>query len=74
MTHLNHLTDIYQNQKCCPMSLVCCEFHNNPILLYHDDVITSSFTTKIVPSFLFMTEVDSMMMLRNQSHIMHLRQ
>ncbi len=42
-THLCHVTQIRQNQKCCPMSHFLWEFSNKPILLHHDNVIKMSF-------------------------------
>ncbi len=46
-THLCHMTQKQQNQKCVPMSHPFWEFKNKPILLHHDNVIMSSFPTKI---------------------------
>ncbi len=46
-THLRHVTKIQQNEKCCIMSHLFWEFYSKPILSCHDDIITSSFPTKM---------------------------
>ncbi len=45
-THLCHVTQIQQNEKCGPMSHFFGEFNNEPILLCHDNAINNSMPAK----------------------------